>query len=294
MILLYQILKNDPYGEKMKRFYKSLYASILDPSSLHSSVTELFLELLYNALKNDYSLPRQAACLKRLLINAMHAESSAVISVLIFVKKVAESCPGLNQLLINKEIGIEEEEEEENENGEKEIKKKKEKVEKSGDNKSSQLEIISEGYDFLKLDPLFAKGDTTCLWEIFYFTKHYHPLAQKLAQELLVKLDNSGIKYEGNPLLDFSLASFLQRFSMKRPKTSKLKGKENLIKGNKISKSRIEDPFSIDSFLNNSEANVRPEEKFMFDYFKKKVENLNYKEKLMGRREEKKKERKKI
>ena len=79
----------------MDRLMKVIYETLLDPQCLHSSVTELFLELIYNAFKTDHSLPRVMAGVKRLLQNSIHSESQVVVAVLIFINKLAQAKPGI-------------------------------------------------------------------------------------------------------------------------------------------------------------------------------------------------------
>src|SRR5205823_3793915 len=101
LLLIFQILKTEVHSKQMDRLMRVIYETLLDPSCLHSSITELYLELIYNAFKSDHSLPRVKACIKRLLQNAIHAEPNVAVAVLIFVNKLAGSVTGLNQLLKN-------------------------------------------------------------------------------------------------------------------------------------------------------------------------------------------------
>jgi len=55
------------------------------------------------------------------------------------------------------------------------------------------------------------------------------------------------LKYEGNPLLDFSLVNMLDRFSFKKAKqkNKRTKGFQKLIEKNKLRRSKLEEPLSI-------------------------------------------------
>jgi hypothetical protein len=274
LLLIYQILKNEPHSKLIDRLHKSLYSLLLDPSCLHSSVTELFLELLYNAFKGDHSTSRVMAGLKRLLQCAIHAEANVVVAVLIFVNKIAQNRSGLNQLLKNT-LGNKFDGEEEGE-------------EAHTHKEDENLEFDQGGYDFLKRDPLFAHADNTHIWELKYFLNHYHPSVKKISHELMGSLSSSKIQYAGNPLLDFTSASFLDRFNMKKPKTAKLDAKKKYIEGNKVSRSKLVEPYSLQDVMNSAgQEDVRDEEKFMFTYFKKKVDNLDYVQKLEKRKTQK-------
>lgn len=51
--------------------------------------------------------------------------------------------------------------------------------------------------------------------------KHNHPTVNKFANDLLSGKD---IIYKSNPLIDFTLANFLDRFSFKKSKKKETKG----------------------------------------------------------------------
>lgn len=244
MILLFQILKSDMYSDKATRFLKVVYSMLDDPSCLHSNLTELFLELLFNVIKNDYSLVRKCACVKKLLMNTMHSDPNVIIAVLLFLKLLATEEAGLNQLIFNKgnvnifkggdEILEEESSDSENEwddegnKIEKEDKFQEVKVaEEHGADKNMTVDEIinlerlycpSSSFDFENRDPMFSNGDVSTIPELMYLNKHYHPSVQKITNKLLTNLANSEVKYDGNPLLDFNYTSFLARFCLKKPK----------------------------------------------------------------------------
>lgn len=281
LLLVFQILKSEVHSKQFDRLMRVIYETLLDPSCLHSSITELFLELVYNAFKNDPSMPRVMAGIKRLLQNAIHAETNVVVAVLIFVNKLAQNYPGLNQLLKNNFVTDFDDDDEEA--GE-------QKNPADAQHKEEPVLLDNGGYDFFKRDPIFAKADTSLLWELTCFIEHYHPTVRKVASELMVNLATDKINYEGNPLLDFTTASFLDRFCMKKPKTSKLEAKKRFIESNKVSRAKMEEPFSIQALLGRS-SSVRDEEKFIYTYFKNKVDNMGYLSKLEKRKAAKAKPR---
>lgn len=301
MILIFQILKKDLFSERASRFFRVLYSLLQDPSCLHSSLTELFLELLFSALKADHSIERKCACVKRLLQNACHAESNTMIAVLIFVNKLATEENGLNQLLFNSEkVDIDEEDERLkglDDSDSDEIEQLKnwndpqaiEKKQAEDDKKLETGELLSNGYSLDKRDPVHAGGNVACLWELIYFSKHYHPSVSRIAKEMLTRLDSTTVSYTGNPLLDFSFASFLDRFCLKKPKVKNASMREKLIERNKMSHSKTQDPFSLQKVMETAEENVREEERFIYSYFKKKLDNLGMKKKIEERKEQQRK-----
>lgn len=233
------------YSEKAERFFKVVYNLLGDPSFLHSSLTELFLELLFNVIKNDYSIVRKCAMVKKLLGNTIHAEPNVIIAVLLFVKMLAKEESGLGQLIENKGninafVGDDEiieepssDSEEQNEwDTEKPDSAKKsenktpaDKTQK-GETKLSFEEVLkldtiynpSSAYVFDGKNPLYSNADLANLPELVYLSKHYHPSVQKISKLLMSNLAHPEVKYDGNPLLDFNFSSFLTRFCLKKPK----------------------------------------------------------------------------
>ena len=80
------------------------------------------------------------------------------------------------------------------------------------------------------------------------------------------------LTYEGNPLLDFSLANMLDRFSFKKAKkrSNKSNGFQKLINKNKLRRSKIEEPLSIKNLKEND--GFRADEQFFAKFFKGKQE----------------------
>jgi CBF/Mak21 family len=72
-----------------------------------------------------------------------------------------------------------------------------------------------EKFDPLKRDPRFAGGETSFLWELLPLATHFHPSVRKFASEILV---GNFLSYKGDPLADFSLMAFLDRYVFKQPK----------------------------------------------------------------------------
>ena len=75
--------------------------------------------------------------------------------------------------------------------------------------------------------------------------KHFHPTVRKYAQILLSK--NTLIEYKGNSLMDYTLANFLDRFSLKKPKKRETQGILSLKAKGKIRRSKIEEALSVDA-----------------------------------------------
>lgn len=70
-------------------------------------------------------------------------------------------------------------------------------------------------YDWQKRDPVYAHAEATCLWELTPFLAHFHPSVRQFANSLR---NSSPIEYGGDPLRDFQLTPFLDKFVFKNPK----------------------------------------------------------------------------
>ena len=143
--------------------------------------------------------------------------------------------------------------------------------------KAQVASVVAQGpgsmgmYNPLKENPLRANADNSCAWELLMLVQHSHPSVAIFARQIL-KLEP--IKYDGDPLLDFSLGAFIDRYAYRAPK--KLGQRVPAEHEMKFSKKRA--PFSmqapaVDSkqFAAQDPDEVRPEEKFMYNFVSKRA-----------------------
>jgi ribosome biogenesis protein MAK21 len=64
-------------------------------------------------------------------------------------------------------------------------------------------------YDPQSRNPLYAGAERSQLWELTSLAHHFHPSAALFAANLT---SGTPIKYTGDPLTDFTLTKFLDRF----------------------------------------------------------------------------------
>lgn len=100
-------------------------------------------------------------------------------------------------------------------------------------------------------------------------TKHFHPTVQLFVENIL---HGQKIKYFGDPLRDFSLPHFLERFSFKNPKKVETKQEKSAFNHNYQSKGSRGQSVHLLTAQNCTE-----DEKFLFDYFEKKRAMKEYK-----------------
>jgi hypothetical protein len=74
----------------------------------------------------------------------------------------------------------------------------------------------SDLYDPLKREPKWANAESSALFELIQLTYHTHPTVKLWATKLL---EGEVINYNGDPLLDFGMANFLDRIAYKNPKS---------------------------------------------------------------------------
>lgn len=85
-----------------------------------------------------------------------------------------------------------------------------------GAEEDSNTKAESLEYNGYVMNPLKANASVSCLWELELLSHHFHPSVALFASNLLDICETP--TYSGRPLVDFSLASFLERFSQRKPK----------------------------------------------------------------------------
>lgn len=125
-------------------------------------------------------------------------------------------------------------------------------------------ESLGEGYfnlgnfDASKRDGQFACTTAPSAWELSMMRLHFHPSVQAFASSFLGADTDHKITYNGDPTVDFSLSSFLNRFSYKNPKKSQVDIRR------RRSQVQAEDPVNLSSV---SAADAAPEKMFFYKFF---------------------------
>uniref|UniRef100_A0A8C5E2N2 CCAAT/enhancer-binding protein zeta n=1 Tax=Gouania willdenowi TaxID=441366 RepID=A0A8C5E2N2_GOUWI len=233
LMLLFQVM--DSQQSVSDRYYVALYKKLLDPGLSSSSKQSMFLNLLYKSLKADVCVRRVKAFVKRLLQISAEQNSSFTCGALFLVSEVMRSKPSLKMLLQEGGDGEEEqfkdlpddddddEEERFVDTDKLEEGKVEEEVKPSASwvhhqNLDGMKRVTS--YDPLHRNPLFCGADHSTLWELQRLCHHFHPSVALFAQTVL---KGDPVQYSGDPLQDFTLIRFLDRFVFRNPK--QLKGK---------------------------------------------------------------------
>ena len=126
-------------------------------------------------------------------------------------------------------------------------------------------------YDPSKRDPIYSNADQTAVWELVMSQNHYHPSVRAFCNQMH---ENGRIKYNGDPLVDFSLKSFLNRFSYRNPKSNR-ESEEDATRQHKSNQSAEnisnKAPVNSNAFLQQPVGRVRPDEMFFYRFFSEKA-----------------------
>ncbi|XP_066576985.1 CCAAT/enhancer-binding protein zeta [Amia ocellicauda] len=298
LMLLFQVM--DSQQTVSDRYYVALYKKLLDPGLSQCSKQSMFLNLLYKSLKADIVLRRVKAFVKRLLQASSEQNPTFICGALFLVSEVMKAKPGLRVLLQENGEGEEEtfadldddDEEErfvdadeedqgqklskEEEQGQKQTKK----AEKAAQSKPAASWVHQQNleggknmgsYDPMHRNPAFCRADNTSLWELSMLASHFHPSVAFFARTIL---QGDFIQYTGDPLQDFTLIRFLDRFVFRNPKQHK--GKENtdsvvMQPKQKLSMDNVRSlPVNCREFLEKDESQIPVDEVFFHRFFKKR------------------------
>ncbi|XP_067944317.1 CCAAT/enhancer-binding protein zeta-like isoform X2 [Watersipora subatra] len=261
------------------RYYTSLYAKLLDSELKNSSKQSMFLNLVYKSMKSDPSDRRCKAFVKRLLQICAYQSPTFICAALITISELVKIRPGV---LARKTTHLEEDDSEEehfvdadsDDEGEKVIPR----VKSQGWTHKSTLK--SDVYDGLARNPLSSCADKAIETELVLLSRHYHPSVVVFAKQLL---SSEAIVYGGDPMTDFSLQKFLDRFVFRNPKKINKQGKaEHLLSAHK--KTGKKKGVGVDSLAVNTEdfykldtEKVPADQMFFHSYFHKLTENSQHK-----------------
>jgi len=246
LLLLHQLMTSR--NSVSDRFYRALYSALLSPELPRSTKGPMFLSLLFKAVTADVSPKRVAAFAKRLLQVALEAPANFACGCLVLVSGLLKSRPGLWTAVLQPEDldaddGVERfnDGEKEKNGGEKKIAAAAIQLNGLGTETSDEddaeaaaaapavngdvLDALAwpgqDCYDMRKRDPQYCHADRSCLWELLPLGSHAHPSVAAMARTLLA---GALVTYDGDPLRDLTLGTFLDKFVRKNPKSEKAKG----------------------------------------------------------------------
>ncbi|XP_063773645.1 CCAAT/enhancer-binding protein zeta [Pseudophryne corroboree] len=285
LMLLFQVM--DSQQTVSNRYYAALYRKLLDPGLSQGSRQTMFLNLLFKSMKVDVVLRRVKAFVKRLLQVTCCQKPSFICGALYLVSEIFKLKPGLKILL--EENGENDEEEhfrdlpdDDDDNGTS-IQDEQERGNNTDNETSGNVASASwihqqtlqginkaSHYDPLNRNALFCGADNTSLWELKKLSEHFHPSVALFAKTIL---EGNSIQYTGDPLQDFTLMRFLDRFVYRNPKQPKLqennRGYLMHQKKKKLYMNEQIHPVNSTMFIEKEESEIPVDEVFFHRYFKK-------------------------
>lgn len=220
--------EEDSVTMRKDRFYRALYSKIGVGEMFSGRQLTLFFNLLYKAMKYDDCAERICAFAKRLMHTVLHQSSSIICATLFLLSEIVKSHPEV--LSVN-----------------------------SNDGQAAP-------FDPSKREPRAAfdgRGASLAkmLWELSLLVQHFHPSVSKFASH-----SEGDISYAGDPLKDFALAPFLDKFAFRNPKSVNKAKKESIAAGRKTAVEKVMGlPMNDPSYL--GVENVPAEEMFFHQFF---------------------------
>lgn len=247
LVLVQHVVKEQDLDSD--RYYRTLYESLMDPRLVNSSKQGIYLNLLFKSLKNDIkNVPRILAFVKRILqVCTLWLNVGAIAGMLYLLMELTKTYPQILDLMEGMEARV-----------------NLDMKEAAGP---------EELYDPKKRNPTFANADKTCFWEIAQFLNHYHPTIAVYAQSFI-----DGTPQHKPDLGLYTQAHFLDRFVYKNAKQKEtLKGSSImqplggshtgnlLVRATNVKSNDL--PANTVDWLTKKAGEIRPDEKFFYDYF---------------------------
>ncbi|CAG9857672.1 unnamed protein product [Phyllotreta striolata] len=303
--LLYQV--SDSGKGITDRFYAALYRKLFDSNVLNTTHKAMLLSLVYKALLKDKEPNRVKLFVKRLLQISLYAQPCYSCGILYLISQLMNKRGDIKAFVMKrseisafendedeekyhdiKEETIEIKEESDNEdevkeeittNGLVEIKEEpvdEDDVKPKGDASSWYHCRNGPGgdkthkYNPLARNPLYGGGEFSAYIELNYLKNHFHPTVSLFATNLL---NNEPVTYNGDPLNDFTLIRFLERFVFKNPKkTAATPGRDLMFSKRKLYRPKgVKSlPVKSESYSRENPRNIPVDELFVHTYLQGK------------------------
>eukprot|EP00727_Mastigamoeba_balamuthi_P005866 m51a1_g19 putative CCAAT/enhancer-binding protein zeta (676) ;mRNA; f:87089-89620 len=258
------------------RFYSALYGRVMAEDLFTSKKLATFLNLLYKAIKMDPLHTRAVAFIKRMLQVCVYSQPNFIIGFFIILSEIIRQRPRLRAMLNPSWKGDDDDDDE---------------VQQANfvdlDANQKLVDGVQSGSYFpMKRDPRYTNAEKALFWDVVPFTRHCHPTVVKYAEMILA---GEQIDFAGDPLQNFTLANFLDRFSFKNPKQkyqsrrrhpdeasdsedegSKTLSTQDIHKPSSFKSSDVLPPVNAPASLARKESDIPVEERFFHEFFKLK------------------------
>ncbi|KAG7806152.1 hypothetical protein KL921_005129 [Ogataea angusta] len=244
LMLIHRITQK---GEINKdRYYRTLYESLLDDRLVSSSKQNIYLNLLFQSLKEDTKKDRVMAFVKRICQVCLNWINIGPVAGMVYLLvELEKEVPEVRNLVFNAPL----------EDGE----QKKE-------------------YDSRKRDPQFANAQDSSLWELNVFSNHFHPTVTHYTEAFFA---NNTKDLQKPNLGLFTLAHFLDRFVYKKAKMKPTTHGQSIMQplagahtGQLLVKTDVHGqlPTNTEDWINKKASEIRPEDRFFYEYFSTRQE----------------------
>jgi len=196
-------------ASRKDRFYRALYSKVGDPIMLSAGrQLTLFFNLIYKAMKYDSNGPRVVAFGKRLLHVTLHSSPATISGALFLLSEVVKHQPLLHSSTFSA-------------SGHLATFCPLKREPSAAFTLTAKTAEKEDTEDANKVNENVS-SDGASLWELSLTLHHYHPTVSKFSSSL------TDIAYKGDPLRDFTLAPFLDKFAFRNPKTVKKTGNKSI------------------------------------------------------------------
>mmetsp|Transcript_56304 Transcript_56304/g.136534 ORF Transcript_56304/g.136534 Transcript_56304/m.136534 type:complete len:1030 (-) Transcript_56304:58-3147(-) len=247
--------KKDTKDHQRDRYYRALYATLSKPSMVTTGKhLTMYFNALYKAMKYDSNQNRVHAFAKRLLAAVIHGPSPTTAAALYMLQEISETHPSLQSSWqdipmpeSNAWVALDDTKRE----------PKAALVDKQINEDQDEDKEAGTSESRILIPPM---------WEVSALGLHFHPSVAKFANDL------GQIEFDGDPLHDFGLSQFLDKFAYRNPKSRekllkqqpKSAGAMHSRQASKL-QSRLATPLNDKSFL--EETNVNEQDEFFHRFF---------------------------
>jgi len=299
LLLIRQLENND-------RYYTALYKKIFDERLITTSHQAVCIHLIYKSIWDDKCTERVVAFMKRIFQMCLYCPVPLITGIFCMSSRLMKKHKGITGkpifedvttdiipkplAILNDTIKNEEVEEEKYFDVQSNLTDSTKTPLKSSWYHVKAPQVIEEPelpqgpkereiknyYDYTVRNPRYSGGEHAVLAELIPLSRHYHPTVATFANRII---SGKSIYYDGNPLADFTLLHFLDRFSFKNPKKPRQgqgEEKEELFRSVGTSRKHYA-PKGLKSMSVVSEEYLRHEEKqipldevFLYKYLKQR------------------------
>ncbi|XP_071450177.1 CCAAT/enhancer-binding protein zeta [Hetaerina americana] len=297
------------------RYYTALYKKIIDPQLASSNLQAMFISMCFKAIKNDSEMNRKKAFVKRFLQVCLYVPVPLACGILYMISEILRNdhdpqllmfhgSSGVNEDKPDKVVQVLDEDDDYEHYEDIKLEEDAENVEVKNEELSVHhvkeepcetaepswvhrpkhfsservtMKKLTSGYDPNQRNPRFSLTSGCTYTELVRLSRHFHPTVALFAQKIS---KGEHIEYSGDPLIDFGLLRFLNRFAFKNPKKASQVFNEEGTPANVFSRKNTYIPKGLKSlpvtsgsYLSEKEENIPVDERFLYNYIHQRRHN---------------------